>query len=124
MATLTEGMHEGEFIGQLAMGIGYHVDQVTLKSGQNLVAGRVVALETATGKWVAYDNASATAGINVASGVLVADCNASAADVTTARVFRRGPALLNTNDLGWGTNDATGVTAGKADLMAIGIKVV
>lgn len=39
MALITEGMHEGEFIGELAMGVGFHVDAITLLSGQNLVAG-------------------------------------------------------------------------------------
>lgn len=48
MTTLTEGMHEGEFIGELAMGIGYHVDAITLDTG-NLVAGAVLgAIETGT----------------------------------------------------------------------------
>lgn len=42
MATLTEGKHEGEFIGELAMGIGYHVEKGTVLSGENLVAGAVV----------------------------------------------------------------------------------
>lgn len=47
MAVLTEGMHPGEFIGELAMGIGYHVDAITLKSGENLEAGApIAALQT------------------------------------------------------------------------------
>lgn len=124
MTTLNEGMHAGEFIGELAMGIGYHLDVVTLKSGQNLAAGRVVALETGTGKWVAYDDASGAAGINVAAGILFDAVNASAADVTTARVVRRGPAIVNKNDLGWGSNNAGGITNGIADLLALGIKAL
>ncbi len=49
MTTLTEGMHEGEFIGELAMGIGYHVDAITLKSGTSLVAGAALGvIETGT----------------------------------------------------------------------------
>ena len=123
MVTLTEGMHEGEFIGELAMGIGYHVDEVTLTSGQDLAAGAVVAKNTATGKFVAYDNASATAGVNQAAGILLGAVDASAGDVTDARVVIRGPAVVNGNDLGWGGNDAAGITAGKADLLALGIKV-
>jgi hypothetical protein len=48
MTTLTEGKHEGEFIGELAMGIGYHVEEITLDTG-NLVAGAVLgAIETGT----------------------------------------------------------------------------
>lgn len=123
MATLTEGMHEGEFIGELSMGIGYHIDEVTLVSGQNLAAGAVVAIISASGKYTAYDNASGTANVGVAAGILYAAVNASGGDVTNARVLRRGPVIVNGNDLGWGTNDATGITAGKADLLALGIKV-
>lgn len=122
MTTLTEGMHEGEFIGELAMGIGYHVDVVTVVTGQNLAAGAVVGKISASGKYAAYDNTLAT-GVEVAAGILVAACNATAADVTTARVLRRGPAVVNGNDLGWAANDATGIAAGKVDLLALGIKV-
>jgi hypothetical protein len=42
MVTLTEGKHEGEFIGEMSMGIGYYIDIVTLVSGQDLEAGAVV----------------------------------------------------------------------------------
>lgn len=49
MAALTEGMHEGEFIGELAMGIGYHVEAITLASGENLEAGALLSVtETGT----------------------------------------------------------------------------
>lgn len=124
MTTITEGMHGGEFIGELAMGIGYHLDEVTLKSGENLAAGRVVALETSTNKYVAYDNASVTAGINVAAGIMFDAVNATGGDVAKTRVLRRGPAIVNRNDLGWGSNNAAGVTEGIADLLALGIKVL
>lgn len=123
MATLTETKHDGEFIGELAMGIGYHLDVVTLTSGQNLKVGDVVAKVTGTGKYVIYDNASGTAGVAAAAGILFADCNASAADAP-ARVLVRGPAIVNKNDLGWGTNNAGGITDGIADLLALGIKAV
>lgn len=123
MTTLTEGKHEGEFIGQMAMDIGFHVDVVTLVSGQNLAAGAVVATITASGKYTAYDNGSGTAAIGTASGILLGAVDASGGDVTTARVIRRGPMVVNSNDLGWGSNDATGIAAGKADLLALGIKV-
>lgn len=124
MATLTEGKHEGEFIGELAMGIGYHVDKVTVLSGQNLVAGAVVGKVTASGKFVAYDNAGTDDGRRTAAGILVADCNASAADVTTARVLLRGPAVVNKNDLTWAAGvDATEQAAALAQLLAsTGIK--
>lgn len=122
MTTLTEGKHTGEFIGQLAMGPGYHIDEVTLISGQNLAAGVVLGRITASGKYTTYANGAAT-GEEVAAGILYAAVDASAGDVTTARVLRRGPAIVNGNDIGWGANDGTGITAGKADLLALGIKV-
>jgi Bacteriophage lambda head decoration protein D len=123
MTTLTEGMHEGEFIGELAMGIGYHVDELTLISGQDLAAGVVVGRITASGKYTTYDNGAAN-GAEVAAGIMYAAVDASGGDVTDARIVRRGPAIVNANDLGWGANDGTGITAGKADLLALGIKVV
>jgi len=122
MVTLTEGKHEGEFIGQLAMGVGYHVDEITVLSGQNLAVGDVVGIITASGKYTVYSNVAAN-GSQTAAGILVGAVNATAGDVTDARVLRRGPAIVNSNDLGWGANDAAGITAGKDDLLAIGIKV-
>ena len=126
MPTLTEGKHEGEFIGQLAMSIGYHVDQVTVLSGQNLVAGTVVGAQTSGGKFVAYDNAGTDDGRRTVAGILVADCNASAGDVTTARVLRRGPAIVNRNDLTWAAGiDATEQAAALAQMLTLlGIKAV
>lgn len=126
MVTLTEGKHEGEFVGELAMGIGFHVDQVTLLSGQNLPAGRVVGIVTASGKFVEYDDDGTDDGRRIVAGVLMAACDASGADVTTARVLRRGPAIINKNDISF----AAGVDAGEqataiaALLTVLGIKAV
>lgn len=126
MATLTEGMHEGEFIGQLAMGIGYHVDQVTILSGQNLEAGAVVGKQTVGGKYLAYDNAGTDDGRRAVAGVLMADVDATGGDVTTGRVLRRGPAIINKNDLKWAAGvDATEQAAAIAEMLAnLGIKAV
>ncbi len=125
MAALTEGMHEGEFIGELAMGIGYHVDKVTVLSGQNLVAGAVVGKVTASGKYVAFDNAGTDDGRRTAAGILVAACDASGGDITTARVLLRGPAIVNKNDLTWASGvDASEQAAALVTLLGIGIKAV
>lgn len=68
MTTITEGKHDGEFIGELAMGVGYHVDAVTLKSGQNLSAG------AALGAIPAGTSASAAkSGGNTGNGTFVLD---------------------------------------------------
>lgn len=126
MPTLIEGKHEGEFIGELALGIGYHVDQVTVLSGQNLVAGAVVGRQTTGGKFVAYDNAGNDDGRRTVAGILVADCNATAGDVTTARVLRRGPAMVNKNDLTWASGvDASEQAAAITEMLnLLGIKAV
>jgi len=72
MTTLTEGMHEGEFIGELAMGVGYHVDAITLNAGQNLVAGAVIAaLEMGTPTATAGTPVSGT-GATVGNGTVSA----------------------------------------------------
>lgn len=68
MVTLTEGRHEGEFIGELAMGIGFHVDAATVKSGSNLEAGAAI------GDVVSGTSASAAkAGGNTGNGTFVLD---------------------------------------------------
>ncbi len=82
MAALTEGMHEGEFIGELAMGIGYHVDAITLKTTANLVAGAALGVvETGTpGTVTAGTPVSGTGGTvgNGAIGTWTADAGAPA----------------------------------------------
>lgn len=124
MTTLTEGKHEGEFIGELAMGIGYHVDPVTVLSGQVLVAGTVVGKQTSGGKYLAYDNAGTDDGRRAVAGIIVADCNAAAAD-KAGKVLVRGPAIINKNDLVWAAGiDATEQAAAITAMLALGIKAV
>ena len=123
MVTLTEGMHEGEFIGEHAMGIGYHVKEVTLLSGENLAAGTVVGQITTGGKYIASD-ANASDGSEDPAGILYAAVDASAGDVTNARIIFRGPIVVNGNDLTWDAgNDAADILAGKAALDLLGILV-
>lgn len=117
MATLTEGMHEGEFIGQLAMGIGYHVDEITIESGQNLVAGAAIGQIESSGKYVAFDNAGTDDGRRTLAGFLFGKVNASAGD-KKGRALLRGPALINKNDLTWAAGvDASEQAAALAALL-------
>lgn len=122
MTTLTEGMHTGEFIGEMAMGIGYHTKRVTMLTGTAYKAGAVLGKVTASGKFTTYDNAAAT-GIEAAAAILLESIDATGGDKTGTIVFR-GPMIVNANDLGWGANNAGGITAGKDDLDLIGIKAV
>ena len=125
MATLTEGRHNGEFIGELALGQGYHCDEVTVLSGQNLVAGAVVGIVTASGKVVAYDNAGTDDGRRTVAGILVDAVNASSGDAI-GLVLRRGPACVNRNDLTWAAGvDASEQNAAIAQMLSLlGIKAV
>lgn len=125
MATLTEGKHAGEFIGELAMGVGYHVDNGTVLSGENLVAGTVVGVVTLSGKYVAFDNAGIDDGRRTAVGILFDSVNATSGD-KTGQVLLRGPAVVNKNDLTWAAGvDATEQAAALAALLASkGIKAV
>ena len=74
MATLTEGMHTGEYVISEANG---HLsrDQVTIKAGEKMSAGTVVALHTG-GSYVAYNGAGSD-GADTAKGVLYAGVDAT-----------------------------------------------
>lgn len=101
MSILTEGRHRGEFLVSEAN--GYRSRETgTLKSGENLPAGRVLGQITATAKFVELDP-SAGDGSEVAAGILYDNVDASAADtecVVIARdaEVRDGTGL--TNELG------------------------
>ena len=114
---LTEGMHAGEFIGELAMGVGYHCDEITVLSGQDLVAGAVIGKVTASSKYVAFDNAGTDDGRRTAAGILVGAVDASGGD-TKGLALLRGPAVVNKNDLTWAAGiDATEQAAALATLL-------
>jgi hypothetical protein len=97
-------------------------EQVTLAASQGaLVPGAVLAKTTSNSQYVVYDNGSGTAGINVADAILCYDA-ANSGSTQTVTVIER-LAEVNADLLGWGSNDGTGITAGKADLLAKNIKV-
>lgn len=119
MTILTEGQHEGEFIGEMAMGIGYHVDTGTLASGNNLKAGAVVA--TVSNKYVEY-NGGGSDGSQTVTGILMGNVNAGAGD-KSCTVFKRGPAVVNKNDLQFAAGQTTNnKNAAFAALLGLGIK--
>lgn len=123
MATITEGTHTGEFIGESALGPAYHNDKVTIITGQNLQAGAVVAKITASGKWTAYNPGGADGSQN-AAGILLGAVNATSADQAGV-IIARGPMIVNGNDLVWGggVTDPQKVTA-KTALLALGIRAL
>lgn len=119
MASKTETVHDGEFLISEANGHQSR-EEVTVVSGQNLVGGAVVGKITASGKYKIYDNA-AVDGSEVAAAVLFGAVDASGGDKKGVIIER--DAEVNADLLNWGANDATGKTAGIADLLTKGIKV-
>lgn len=121
MVTLTEGMHTGEFIGEMAMGIGYHSDPATIASGKKLVAGHIVGQITASKKYVELAPAAAD-GSQTAAGILYAGVDASANDAPGV-IVKRGPMAVNANDLTFpaGISEADKAAA-LAALLGLGIK--
>lgn len=121
MSTYNEPVRALEFLVSEANGQRSR-QQVTLAASQGaLVAGTVLAKPDASANYVVYDNASVTAGVNVAAAILCypAENSGSTQLVTVIDADAEvQEALLN-----WASNDGTGVTAGKADLLAKGIKI-
>lgn len=117
---LTEKRHAGDFI--LSEGDGhYSRDNVTIVSGTAaLEAGTVLGKITATGKYKQYDNQAAD-GSQVAAGVLYGAADASAADVAVCIINRTAEVVATL--LVWPDGSPTDVTAGIADLLAIGVIV-
>lgn len=119
MTTLTETRHAGGFI--LSEQDGHQSrDNVTLVSGQNLVAGTVLGKITSGGKYKVYDN-QASDGSEVAAGILYAGTDASGGD-TACCIVSRGAEVI-ADELVWPDGSPTDITAGIADLLALQILV-
>lgn len=121
---LNEGQHTGEFILSEANGNRSRDNvTVTVPSNTTLEPGHVLAKLSATGKYVEYDN-SGSDGSEAAAGVLYGKLvNDTGAPVDMDGVVVNQDAEVRSDDLQWksGLND-NDKTAGKADLLALGIK--
>lgn len=118
---LTEGNHTGEFIvseanGTRSRGTG------TVLSGQTLVVGELVGIETASGKYVAYDPANTILGSDTVAGINYAEVDASAADVTNC-VFEVRDAEVRGSDLTYNEAVPGTITVEVAGLKALGLIV-
>src|SRR5688572_30222255 len=117
MAVKTEGKHSGEFILSEA-NYDRSREEITVVSGQNLTACTVVGKITSSGKYTIYNNGAGT-GEGVAAGIIFDDCDATSADKKVAAIVR--DCTVKAAMLNWGESDDTAITAGKADLLALGI---
>lgn len=118
---LAEGKHTGEFIvseanGTRARGTG------TVLSGQTLIVGELVGIETASGKYVAYDPAGTIVGSDTVAGICFAEVDASGGDVA-GQVFVVRDAEVRQSDLTFNEAVSGTITAEVAGLKALGIIV-
>lgn len=121
MATLTEGKHAGEFLVSEAEGTRAR-EVGTLLLGQKVVTGELVGIETASGKYVAYDPAGVIAGSNTVKGVAFNNTDATTADVKGMVIIVRD-AELRGSDLTYNEAVAGTITAEVAGLKALGLIV-
>ncbi len=93
MTVFTEGPRTAEFLA----GDPYGADRrevVTIASGQNLAAGTVLGLVTASSKYVLHDPAASDGSQNAAA-IVYADVNATGADRKAVAITR--DAIVNAN---------------------------
>lgn len=120
MPTYAEPIRPLEFLYSEANGQLSRESVVIAANSGALAAGRVLG-RLAAGTFQAYDNASGTANLNVAAAVLAYPVLDSASPQNVAVIAR--DAEVKAAALGWGGNDGAGITAGRADLAAVGIIV-
>lgn len=120
MTTFTETLHAGGFIISEAPG-NRSRDNVTLSStvDVDMVPGTVLGKITSGGKYAKYDQ-QASDGTEVAAAILINAAEATGVDQTVAVL--NTDAEVNGDELTWPDGSPTDITAGVADLLALGIK--
>lgn len=124
MANLTEGRHSAEFVvWESGVEVAFAREEVTILSGENLVAGAVIAKITASGKYVAWDPAQSAEGDGStdAVAILVDDVDASAGDVVGTAIVR--DAVVRRASLNWNSGQASEIDDAIANLKTKGILV-
>lgn len=117
MATLNEGKHTGEYLVSESNGTRSRGTGIVL-SGQDIVAGEVVGIETASGKYVAYDPANTIVGSGTAVGVSYDNVDATAGDVSGS-VFTLRSTEVRKSDLTYNT-----VVQGEIDAVDAALKAL
>jgi hypothetical protein len=118
MAALTEGNYPGDFLIEEFGAPNHCREEVTIKVGEDLAAGTVLAVDVGgDGSYVAFEDDTDTP----AAGILLVAVDASAAAKKAVAIVR-GPCVVSKAGLTWhANNDATDITNGLADLLAVGI---
>lgn len=121
MTTLTEGMYPLEFVVSEASGTRSR-ETATLVSGQDLDAGTVLGVITASGKLTQFDEDNTVAGSGTAKYILAYPCDASDGDAECVIIAR--DAEVNGAELVWpSTIEAGEKTTAITQLAAAGIIV-
>ena len=123
MSSLLEGTHPGEFLFSEAPGtLSRDNITVTVPATTTYPPGLVLGKITATGKYVAYNN-GASDGTEVAAGVLYAELkNGGGSPADLKGVIVNLNAEVRLAALNWNGQNQAAIDAGKADLLAKGIK--
>lgn len=120
MVALTEGLRRGYFLFSEANRT-ISREQVVVAQSVSLVAGTVMGIVTATGKWKQLAPAAAD-GTQNATGFLLENVNATAADISAAVVARQ--AEVTASDITWpGGITAPQQAAAIAALGVLGLRV-
>lgn len=118
MTVKTEGQHAGHFIISEANGHRSR-ETITVKQGEVLSAGAVIALQTSTGKYIEYQNDETDL---AAKAILFDNVDATDGDVEAVAIVR--DAEVNGSDLQWADTEDTGDRdAAVVDLATQGIIV-
>lgn len=113
MTVLQEGKHAAEFLLSEANGSLSREEVVISSTAAAMVPGTVLGKITATGEYVAYNNANAD-GSEVAAAILYRAAKDSAADQKAVVIARFAEVKKD---------ELTGIdAAGEADLLALGIR--
>jgi len=120
MTTLTEGTHAGEFI--ISEGNGHIArKKITVLAAEVLVAGAVLGLVTASGKYVEHDPAAVDGSEN-AIAILFEAVDATAGDTDGVAIARMSE--VNGDEITWKTGIIAGdITDGIASLETVDIIV-
>lgn len=97
MAVLTEGNRLSDVLAWEQENL-YSREKITILSGQVLAVGQVVGQVSASGKYVAF-NQDATDGSQIPAGIVIADYDATGADIAGVIIAR--DAILRPSGLVW-----------------------
>lgn len=118
MTVKTEGFHAGHFIVSEANGHRSR-EVITVKQGEVLNAGAVIALQTSTGKYIEYQNDETAL---AAKAILFDNVDATDGDVEAVALVR--DCEVNGAELQWAATEDTGDRdAAVVDLATQGIIV-